>query len=86
MCTGLSSGVFNLRLSASGYVAPELVGGQTVASVQNAATQSAITGCFLGVEIITGIIMIALLVFLNVEKVIHQEQAEIKARRNTHIE
>lgn len=86
VCTGLSSGVFNLLLSASGYVAPELVGGQTVASVQNAATQSAITGCFLGVEIITGIIMIALLVFLNVEKVIHQEQAEIKARRNTHIE
>ena len=80
VCMGLSSGVFNLLLSASGYVAPELVNGQTVAAVQNAATQNAITGCFLGVEIVTGAIMIALLAFLNVEKVIHGEQAEIKAR------
>ncbi len=81
VCMGLSNGVFNMLLSKAGYIAPELVGGETVAAVQNAATQSAITGCFLGVEIVTGAIVIVLLVFLSVEKVIHKEQAEIKARQ-----
>lgn len=81
VCAGLSNGLFNLLLSRSGYVAPELVDGKTVAAVQNAATQNVIIGCFLGVEIATGIILIVLLLFLNVEKVIHQEQAEIKARQ-----
>ncbi len=81
VCMGLSNGVFNLLLSKAGYIAPELVGGETVAAVQNAATQSAIAGCFLGVEIVTGVIVIVLLAFLSVEKVIHKEQAEIKARQ-----
>ena len=80
LCFGLSSGVFNLLLSASGYVAPVLAGGETIAATQNAATQNVITGCFLGVEIVTGIIVIGLLLFLNVEKIIAKEQAEIKAR------
>lgn len=86
LCMGLSNGVFNLLLSGAGYAAPKLVDGETVAAVQNAATQNAITGCFLGVEIVTGIIVIALLVFLNVEKVIHKEQAEIKARQEKETE
>ena len=80
LCFGLSSGVFNLLLSASGYVAPVLAGGETIAATQNAATQNVITGCFFGVEIVTGIIVIGLLLFLNVEKIIAKEQAEIKAR------
>lgn len=80
LCFGLSSGVFNLLLSASGYVAPVLTGGETIAATQNAATQNIITGCFFGVEIVTGIIVIGLLLFLNVEKIIAKEQAEIKAR------
>lgn len=86
LCMGLSNGVFNLLLSGAGYTAPKLVDGETVAAVQNAATQNAITGCFLGVEIVTGIVVIALLVFLNVEKVIHKEQAEIKARQEKETE
>lgn len=86
LCMGLSNGVFNLLLSGAGYAAPKLVDGETVAAVQNAATQNAITGCFLGVEIVTGIVVIALLVFLNVEKVIHKEQAEIKARQEKETE
>ena len=81
VCAGLSCGLFNLLLSRAGYVAPELIGGETVAAVQNAATQNVIVGCFLGVEILTGVILIVLLLFLNVEKVIHKEQAEIKARQ-----
>ena len=80
LCFGLSSGVFNLLLSASGYVAPVLAGGEAIAATQNAATQNVITGCFFGVEIVTGIIVIGLLLFLNVEKIIAKEQAEIKAR------
>lgn len=81
VCAGLSNGLFNLLLSRAGYAAPELIDGETVAAVQNAATQNVITGCFLGVEIFTGVILIVLLLFLNVEKVIHKEQAEIKARQ-----
>lgn len=82
--TGLTSGIFNLILSKTGYVAPEFIEatGKTVASIQNSATQNAITFCFVGVEIVTCIIMIILLSFLNVEKVIDKEQAEIKARHN----
>ncbi len=83
ICMGLTSGIFNLILTKNGYVAPEFIAatGETVASIQNMATQNAITICFVGVEIVTGIIMIALLSFLNVEKVIDKEQAEIKARK-----
>lgn len=81
VCVGLSSGLFNLLLALSGYAAPELVNGQTVAAVQNPATQNAITACFLGVEIVTAVILVILLSGLSVEKVIHKEQAGIKARQ-----
>ena len=36
---------------------------------------------FVGLETITGIVLAVLLLFLNVEKNIGKEQAEIKARR-----
>ena len=80
---GVCSGVFNLLLAKTGYVAPELVDGVTVAAVQNAATQNIIIFFFLGLEIIGSAVMIATLRFLNVEKVIGREQAEIRARRET---
>ncbi|MBD5393125.1 MAG: MFS transporter [Lachnospiraceae bacterium] len=78
---GVCSGIFNLLLAKTGYAAPELIDGVTVAAVQNAATQNMITFFFLGLEIIGSVIMIIALRFLNVEKVIDREQAEIKARR-----
>lgn len=78
---GVSNGLLNLMLSRAGYVAPEFIGGETVASVQNAATQGVITFGFLGFEAITAFIMIALLAFLGVEKNLEKEQAEIKARK-----
>ena len=78
---GVCSGVFNLVLAKTGYIAPELINGATVAAVQNAATQNVITFFFLGLEIIGSAVMIAALWFLKVEKVIKKEQAEIKARR-----
>lgn len=78
---GICTGIFNGMLSQSGYVAPSVVGGVTVAAEQSAAVKSAITFGFAGLEVITGIILAVLLVFLNVEKNIDKEQAEIKARR-----
>lgn len=78
---GICTGVFNGMLSQSGHVAPSVVGGVTVAAEQSAAVKSAITFGFVGLEVITGIILAVLLVFLNVEKNIDKEQAEIKARR-----
>lgn len=78
---GICTGIFNGMLSQSEYVAPSVVGGVTVAAEQPAAVKSAITFGFVGLEVITGIILAVLLVFLNVEKNIDKEQAEIKARR-----
>lgn len=78
---GICSGIFNLLLAKTGYVAPELIDGVTVAATQNTATQNIITFFFLGLEIIGSVFMIIALRFLNVEKVIDKEQAEIKARR-----
>ena len=68
-------------LAKSGYIAPEIVNGVTVAAEQTAAVRGAITFGFVGLEAITGIILAVLLIFLNVEKNIDKEQAEIKARR-----
>ena len=85
VCVGVASGVMNLCLARSGYVAPEFIEatGETISAVQNAATQNVFTFFFLGLEIITAIILILLLRHLSVEKTINQEQAEIKARRDS---
>ena len=78
---GICTGVFNGLLAKAGYVAPQIVNGVTVAVEQTAAVKGAITFGFVGLETITGVILAVLLIFLNVEKNIHKEQAEIKARR-----
>ena len=78
---GICTGVFNGLLARSGYIAPEIVNGATVAAEQTAAVKGAITFGFVGLETITGIILAVLLILLNVEKSIDKEQAEIKARR-----
>lgn len=78
---GIVTGLFNMLLSKSGYVAPSLVNGETVAAVQSVATKNAITFSFVGLETITAIILIIILAFINVEKHIDKEQAEIKARK-----
>ena len=80
---GVASGAFNMALARTGYVAPRLVGGQTVAAVQGAATQNALIFFFLGLEVITALVLIGLLFFLNVEKNIDREQKEIQARNET---
>ncbi len=85
VCAGISSGVFNMVLAKSGYIAPSFVNGETIATVQNAATQNTFVFFFLGLEIITGIVLAGLLVFLNVEKNIGKEQAEIKLRNEARL-
>ena len=78
---GIVTGLFNMLLSKSGYVAPSLINGETVAAVQSVAIKNAITFSFVGLETITAIILIVILAFINVEKHIDKEQAEIKARK-----
>ena len=78
---GIVTGIFNGILSKTGYIAPELVNGVTVAAAQNAATKGFITFSFVGLETITGIVLAVLLIFLGVEKDIGKKQEEIKARR-----
>lgn len=80
---GVCTGIFNGWLAGAGYVAPEIVNGQTVAAAQSEAVQSIITFGFVGLEVFTGVILAVLLVFLSVEKGIGKKQAEIKARRES---
>ena len=77
---GICTGIFNFFLSMSGYVAPEIVEGATVAATQSPECIAFITFAFVGLEAITGLIMAGMLMFLNVEKDIEWKQAEIKAR------
>ncbi len=79
---GVCTGIFNGWLAGAGYVAPEIVGGETVAAVQSQAVQGVITFGFVGLEVFTGVILAVLLIFLNVEKDIGKKQAEIKARQD----
>lgn len=79
--SGICTGIFNGLLAGSGYVAPEIVNGVTVAAEQTAAVKNVITFGFVGLETITGVVLAVLLIFLNVEKNIDKEQAEIKVRR-----
>ena len=79
---GICTGIFNGLLAKSGYIAPEMVNGVTVAVEQTAAAKSAITFGFVGLEVITGVILAMLLLFLDVEKNIDKEQAEIRTRKN----
>lgn len=78
---GICTGIFNLVLGKNGYVAPTLVDGATVAAVQNTATQNFITFSFVGLEVFTGIALIGLLAFLNVEKGLEDKQKEILRRK-----
>lgn len=78
---GIMTGVFNWMLAKAGYIAPTLdAAGKTVAAAQPAAVDWVITFAFLGLEVFTGIALVAILWFLSVEKNLPEEQAEIKAR------
>ena len=76
---GICTGIINGMLASAGYVAPGIVNGVTVAAAQTEAVKNVITFGFVGLEVITGVILAVLLTFLNVEKDIGRKQAEIKA-------
>ena len=74
---GVATSVFNAMLSSSGYVVPKEVDGAIVAT-QTQAVKDMITFAFVGLETITGVLLAALLLFLNVEKNIDRKQEKIK--------
>lgn len=82
VCAGVASGLLNLCMAKTGYIAPEFIEatGETIGAVQNAATQNVFIFFFLGLEIITSVLLVILLKFLDIEKHMDKEQAEIKAR------
>ncbi len=84
---GICTGVFNLMLSVAGYVAPEInASGETIAAVQPQSVSDVITFSFVGLEVITGIVLAVLLSFLNVERTIDRKQAMILEYRRQECE
>lgn len=77
---GISTGIFNGLLSASGYVKPYYDAVGTLVAVQTTSVQNVIIFCFVGLDILACLAAAGMLFFLRVEKDIGQKQAEIKAR------
>ena len=75
---GVATSLFNALISKTGYVAPKLVDGVTIAAQQSQAVKNMITFSFVGLETITGIILAVLLIFLSVEKTLSRKQAKIR--------
>lgn len=65
--SGICTGIFNKLIVSAGYVAPHYKAGKLIA-VQAAGVKKAITFSFVGLESITSIIIIIILLFLTVEK------------------
>lgn len=78
--SGLALAVFNLLLSKTGYIKPYMENGVLIAN-QTESVKNAITFSFVGIEIITSIIIIVILLFLNVEKGLEEKQKEIHDRK-----
>ncbi|MGN1419499.1 MAG: MFS transporter [Acutalibacteraceae bacterium] len=78
---GICTGLFNMMLSKTGYVAPFMNAAGELVAVQTEPVKNAITFAFVGLETITGVILAILLIFLNVEKGLSQKQEEIRARK-----
>ncbi len=81
--TGLVSGLFNFLLANTGYIEPVFDAATKVTTgfAQSAATQNMITFCFVGVEVITAVVMFFLLWKFQAEKNVEREQQEIAQRR-----
>lgn len=78
---GICLGIFNALLSASGYVAPHYDKLGRLVATQNEGVKDAITFGFVGLETITGVIMILLLFLIDVEKDITKKKKMIEERR-----
>lgn len=71
---GLCTSVFNLILSRTGYIAPSMVNGITVAAEQSQATLNGILCAYYGVELIGTVLMMCLFFFLRVEKILKERE------------
>lgn len=78
---GIVTGLFNMLLAKTGYVAPYYNAAGELVAVQSESVKSAITFSFVGLETITAVILVVILAFIPVEKYIKKEQEEIKARK-----
>jgi GPH family glycoside/pentoside/hexuronide:cation symporter len=74
----LGNAIINLLLGNYGYIVP--VEGQATQTAQNTTLQIIFDGCAVGAEVISSVIIVCLMLFLNVEKNLAQEQAEIQER------
>jgi GPH family glycoside/pentoside/hexuronide:cation symporter len=72
----LGTAIINKLLADYGYVTP--VSGQTI--TQNSTLQMVLDSCCVGAEVISSLIIVVLMSFLNVEKNLAQEQTEIQER------
>lgn len=79
--SGVCAGIFNALLSATGYLAPPEGVASGTAIEQPQAVLDVITFCFVGLEVITGVVLAVLLIFLSVEKTIGRKQAIIRERQ-----
>lgn len=79
--TGICTGIFNGLLSAAGYIAPYHDAAGNLIAVQSQGVKDAITFSFVGLETLTSVVLIVLLIFLDVEKDISNKQADIKTRK-----
>jgi GPH family glycoside/pentoside/hexuronide:cation symporter len=78
---GICTGAFNGLLSLTGYVQPYVNQVGEIIATQTQPVLDMITFSFVGLEVITGIILIVILLFFNVENGLEKKQAEIQARR-----
>lgn len=76
--SGICTSVFNLILAKTGYVAPELIDGITVAARQSQMTKNGILWSFYGAPAIGTVIIIVLFYFLKVENGLKEKQKELK--------
>jgi GPH family glycoside/pentoside/hexuronide:cation symporter len=81
---GICTGIFNMMLSKAGYIAPSIVNGETVAAVQSASANGAVTFAFVGFETITSAVLVIMLAFLNVEDTIEKKQEVIRENQKMH--
>ena len=76
---GICTGIFNMLLAEAGYAAPTLdAAGNTIAAIQSESVQSLITFAFVGLEVITGLVLVVVLAFLNIEKTLVLKQQIIR--------
>lgn len=79
VATGICTSIFNFILGRTGYIAPQLINGVTVAAQQTALTKQGILWSYYGVETIGTLIVIVLYFFLKVEYGLKEKQETLKA-------